>query len=397
MKKFICLSLATVLLLASAVAQEGTGRRRGGGGGGSGSGTGSGSGSGSGGGSNNGGGSHTNNPGRGSDPDRRSGGGSSNGGGIVISSGGSSSSGSSSGSGGGGRTIIIDGRDTAGRGRGADVSSPRSDRSSSSHYGTVSNSTSRSNPINVGSMPNIGPGGSLSRRVNVSENIRVNNYRNDPRPYGTIYGGYRVGYYHYDRRWVDDRWCFSHYVFDPYYNSACVVSPWYWYASLPPYINSSNIVVVSSFPTAWVGSTYYWASRPSSYQYDSYDRYDYRRDRDLDYALDDLVAAFEQRDSDAVDRLAPRRGRVNIYMDSRYNYSLESADFYNMYKDSVDSTRTRRYEILSIRWNGRNAARVRARHIYEDPWGRESSVVHTYYLEKDRRDYVIREFGTSNF
>jgi hypothetical protein len=85
---------------------------------------------------------------------------------------------------------------------------------------------------------------------------------------------------------------------------------------------------------------------------------------------------------------------VHILMDGRYAYSLGPEDFYDLFMDAVENTRTVDYRVVDVK-RTRDVARVIAEHEYEDPWGRRVRVNHYIKLEYERGGYVIREFGTS--
>jgi hypothetical protein len=218
------------------------------------------------------------------------------------------------------------------------------------------------------------------------------------------------GYHHYRRDWQDDFFFFSSYDFYPSYDT-CVISPWYYYPHLPGYVRRNRIFFVLTPSVLYIGGTgFYWSGAPiyhwndsesiynSSGLYGNYDNYGRSAaTADLDYALEDLVTAFKRNNRRAIGRLVPMEGRVGIYVDERYDYSLEAEDFYDLMIDNVSSTDTRDYEILEVRtWRGEEA-RVLARHEYRDPWGGIRVVFHTYRMVRQRGGYVITDFGTSDF
>jgi hypothetical protein len=130
------------------------------------------------------------------------------------------------------------------------------------------------------------------------------------------------------------------------------------------------------------------------YVYDNYNNYN--RNRELDYTIDDLKDGFEKQDFRALERLVPDRGRIAIYRDGRYDYSIDSRDFDDLLNDLSSNANTNRYRILESRVN-RDSARISAVHEYTDQWGNRQRVYHSIYLEMERGNYVIREFGTSNY
>jgi hypothetical protein len=255
-------------------------------------------------------------------------------------------------------------------------------RGSNSYNGSVSNlnsgNTRVQSPIRIERAPIDIFKGSLSEQVLREDRVRISN-RN-----------LRTGYYHYYRNWCDDYFWFNWYVFDPYSNYQCYPSPWYYYPHLPAYVNRRCTSIVTINLSPWVGTYYQWR-RPAYYDYGYGSSYS-----PLDYAVDDIARAFERADSRALRRLIPYRERVAIFVDGQYSYSLESQDFETFMMDAIENTRTTRYEITRVERYGREAE-IQARHEYEDPWGRRTSVYHTYRLEQDRGNYVITRFGTSYY
>ncbi len=207
--------------------------------------------------------------------------------------------------------------------------------------------------------------------------------------HGGLYrGGWREGYYHYNHFFHDDHFFFGFYVFDPFAFGLCVCSPWYYYPCLPPYLAYGHVIFVDTwYSSGWVGEPYtYYPDAPS-------------RDNSpaLDPSLHYIVAAFQDDDRRALSHLVPRDGKVNIFTEGNYSYSLSADDFYDLYKDGVENVHTDKYVIEDVQVNAKGDARVKARHEYTDPWGKPQTVSHTYYLAHEGSDYVIREFGTSYY
>ena len=259
-------------------------------------------------------------------------------------------------------------------------------RSGRVQYGTVNNQSVQKadpNAFRVGSSTILDVrSGSLQFQVRREDNVRrVNNYR--------------VGYVQYDSRWCDDYFAYPYYAFTPVYNQ-CVVSPWYYYPQLPGYVINNRITIIQSRPCTFVGTNYNWSR--SNYGSNNGNGYGYgnnNRSSELDYALEDLVSTFERPDRRSLDRLIPRRGSVSIALEGRFAYSMDVEDFYDMFLDASQSSRTSRYDILDVR-TSRDEATIMARHDYLDPWGRTERVYHYLRLVRERGEYVIREFGTSS-
>jgi hypothetical protein len=205
---------------------------------------------------------------------------------------------------------------------------------------------------------------------------------------GLVRSGYRYGYYGYHHNdWDSNRFFFGFYVYDPIAYDRCVCSPWYYYPCLPPYVAYHRVVIVDRYySTDWYGSPY-----------DRREDYLAVNRQALDSALDDIRDAFVNLDRRSISHLVPSDGKVNIFTEGNYSYSLNADEFYNVYKDGIQNVKTDSYRILRVERNDRGDARVQAEHSYTDPWGERQTVYHTYYLAREGRDYVIREFGTSYY
>lgn len=253
-----------------------------------------------------------------------------------------------------------------------------SSRSGVVRYGTSNNAGSNRRDFRIESAPS-GSNSILVRRARREE-------------IGLVYNGFRVGYVQYRNDWRDDYFCYPHYVFDPFTSTRFYSSPWYYYPVLPAYINPTRVIIIGS--PIWI-----FDNRCEPYPYrrfaswDRDDRYDRRRS-DLDEAIDDLTDAYEEGSRRSVERLVPRDGRVGIFLDDRYSYSLSADDFYDLLMDGIQSARTRSFDIENVRIRG-NVARVTATHRFSDPWGQVNEVLHSYTLVDEGRRVVIREFGTS--
>ncbi len=216
-------------------------------------------------------------------------------------------------------------------------------------------------------------------------------YRGTEVAVGTQIGGLRVGFVSYSapsyRRGYGygpgPAFGYPYYAYDPYVpGGAFVASPWYRYSYLPPYLDRSHVITVDDYP---------------SWNWDDWRRYDLDRDRDnrpVRDTVDDLRDAFEEQSTRIANRLVPEEGDVAIFNNGKYDYSLNPDDFQKMFLDGVEQSKTIRYEVEEVRTRG-DEIRIRARHEYEDSWGKEQSVVHTITLRRENGgDYVIREFGS---
>lgn len=207
------------------------------------------------------------------------------------------------------------------------------------------------------------------------------------------YNGWRTGYSHYNPNFVDVNFWYPNYCFTPYAGINVVISPWYSYTFLPAYLNCNRVTVINyRSPWFWnTGNVYVYDSGYSNWGYDR----NSARNRDLEYAVDDLVDGFERQDYRSLQRVIPDRGRVAIFRDGDYDYSLDVRDFEDLMNDLVSNAETGNYRILESR-TYRNSAKISAVHEYRDQWGNRQRVYHMIYLEEEDGRLVIREFGTSN-
>lgn len=297
---------------------------------------------------------------------RVTGGGSSQSGGSY---GGTIRGGSNSGSWSGGRTTSSG--NTTGKGP---------SRSGNVSYNSVSNmrrddSRNRQQIYNAPSWAN----GKIGREVRNSDNIR----RNDN-------NRYRSGYYHYDTRWVDNNFCYPYYRFS--YTPDCYPSPFYYYGHLPAYVTYTRIQIGGITFDFRSGSSYRWRQ----VRYDDWGRYDWgynSNQNDADLAVSDIREAFRRGSARFISNMIPRNGRITAELEDNGRYTLSADDFYDMMQDLVEGTRTHDYAIEDVRVN-RNQLTIVARHDFEDAWGGNDRVYHTYGLEKTRYGYEIVFFRT---
>lgn len=215
-------------------------------------------------------------------------------------------------------------------------------------------------------------------------------------PSGYRKGDLRVGYHHYDRNWCDRYFGYRYYCYDPWV-TRCYFSPYYWYIFLPGYIWCDRVIIISPRIIIWLGPDIFWNYCGSyGYYYGSYG-YTYNRGgySDLDRALSDIVDAFRYEDANLLAPFLPSNGRIDIYIDGRYSYSVNSDDYYDMTADLIYSVNTTNFEIVQVRRARTGEYRAVARHDFLDPNGRPQTVWMTFTLERERYGFVIVEAGTS--
>ncbi|MCH7945373.1 MAG: hypothetical protein IIC73_05080 [Armatimonadetes bacterium] len=245
---------------------------------------------------------------------------------------------------------------------------------------TTTSSRSRT-PVRIPNAPNVLKSSRLERSVYREHRVVANS-------------PYRTGYHHYSPYFVDNYFYYPHYGFS-YSPGHFYPSPFYYYPHLPGYVSYARITF-GNFSFAIFAQHHYTWHRPRyvsaySYSYPGRRSYDTGRYTDLDYAVDDIVRAFERGRMSYMEDLLPRDRFVQVAMEDYTEYRMRSDDFYDLMADLVEGTETRRYSIRDVRYE-RNQAVIYAEHEYRDPWGRIERKYHTIVLSETRRGFEIEYF-----
>ncbi len=200
---------------------------------------------------------------------------------------------------------------------------------------------------------------------------------------------YRHGYYPYRRDWRDDYFCYPYYRFN-WDTRHCVLSPWYAYPHMPGYLLSVRVDTGNWSFMLNVPDRYVWRRPSRSRGWGWGNSYD--SGATLDYAIDDIVRAFESGRMSYLDNLLPRHQRVYVEMRDGWRYSMDSDDFYDQIRDLVEGTETASYRIQNVRV-GRTDVMIEAQHDYIDSWGDRRRAYHRIGLREYRGDYAIVYFA----
>jgi hypothetical protein len=211
--------------------------------------------------------------------------------------------------------------------------------------------------------------------------------------------GLRTGYCQYNNNFNDNQFRYHNYRYRPTGHN-CTYSPWYYYPQLPPYVTTTEIFIIGT-PSYNCGynngyTTYGGYNSYDSGYGDSWRSYYEGDNQTLDNAISDIQYSFNQGRIRGLSDLVPYSGKVEIYVDGKYQYSMNADDFYSTLRDAVENVKTQNYQILDVRTNRDGDAKVIARHETEDPWGRAQTVYHTFYLRGTRDGFEIRGFGSSD-
>ena len=202
----------------------------------------------------------------------------------------------------------------------------------------------------------------------------------------------RWGYYNRDPRWRDWHFGYPYYCYRPL-PWQTGFSPYYWYWNVPGYLPWNRCYVLR--PTIWVIITgfvnwnYCGIGSSHGFYNSSYGNYSA-----LDRSLSDLKDAFIYRDYRALDRLVPN-GRVEIFIDGEYVYSLDGSDYYDITADLIYSSETTDFEVVGVqKIQGNRGYVATARHEFVDAWGSRQETYLTFTLQPSNGRYQITQAGT---
>jgi hypothetical protein len=202
-------------------------------------------------------------------------------------------------------------------------------------------------------------------------------------PYLARRGGWREGYY--SPGWHDSTFFFGFYVFSPF-ESACVVSPWYYYPCLPPYLAYNRVIVLNDNCDWNDGSEYSYVAQeaPNSYG-----------DSDLNSAISQIQNVFQNDDESAISQVVDSNMQVGVYNDGKYMYSVNGPDFSQMMADNVHGVQNVGFTVTDVKVEP-DYAIVTARHEFQDAEDGGSTVVYQEYrLTRNGDHYAIEDFNTS--
>jgi hypothetical protein len=213
--------------------------------------------------------------------------------------------------------------------------------------------------------------------------------------------GWRSGYSPSPQRFNRRTFAFHRYVLDYADTQAILLSPFYFYSNLPPFIQepSSPDQVADTDSGTNSGesdtgelsnSTSNSPSSPSAQ-----DSSESVTDSDSDGAVEDLRKAWTSLDTAALEKLCPKSGNVKVSVADQ-TYDLNAADFANLIQDGVNGTLTASWKIADMHANDTEVD-LRVIHKFSDSSGNLRSVVQTYTLVDDGSGFLIREFGSEPY
>jgi hypothetical protein len=206
----------------------------------------------------------------------------------------------------------------------------------------------------------------------------------------------RWGYHNRDPRWRDWHFGYPYYCYRPL-PWQCGYSPYYWYWCVPGYLPWNRCYVLRPTIFIIIGSFVNWnycgIGSSGGFYSSSYGNYSA-----LDRSLSDLQDAFLYRDYRALDRLVPN-GRVEIFIDGEYVYSLDGSDYYDITADLIYSAETTDFDVVDVRrLQGNRGYLATTRHEFIDTWGAAQETYLTFTLQPSGSGYYhITQAGTQRY
>ncbi|MGI8924358.1 MAG: hypothetical protein ACR2HJ_10040 [Fimbriimonadales bacterium] len=218
-------------------------------------------------------------------------------------------------------------------------------------------------------------------------------------PLNNYHHGLRFGYCHYYPWWSDWYFGYAYYIFNPI-PWQCVFSPYYYYHCVPGYLPFRRVWCGNYTVLYIVGDPFGWNYCGRGYGYGFYNAsynsgYNSANTSALDRALSDLTDAFKYGDATLLDRLVPRGGSIEIFIDGEYSYTVNANEYYDITADLLEGVNTSDFQIVDVRRVRDGGFYVTARHDYLDAWNTRQTNWLTFTLQEQANWYAITQAGTS--
>lgn len=195
---------------------------------------------------------------------------------------------------------------------------------------------------------------------------------------------YKSGRYYYSSGYLSRPCYYGHWTFS-YYPDYSRKSCYYHYGIFP-YVSISRVVVTSYPQVVYVGEPIYI----SGGYYLEKSRYEA-----LDEALADIRGAWLGGRFDLIERHVRPCERIAIFLDGRYDYSVEGNDYLQMTHDAVEDLQTSSFVWDNIRKRSDGTVTAFATHRFYESDSYTNTVYVSYTLKKIGSEYYITEVGSS--
>lgn len=199
----------------------------------------------------------------------------------------------------------------------------------------------------------------------------------------------RIGYHNYyrpGRGYFFPNWYCDWYYYEPIINRSCF-SPFYFYVFLPAYIPLTRVVYISQPRVVYVETPYYG--------YNNDDYYLNRRNDALSNAISDIRRAWQDGDYGLYSRHLYRDGKISVFLDGRYAYSLTANDYADLSRDAIETVYTERFTIDSVKQRNNGQVVLYGTHTYQLDNNDSRRVYVSFTLERSDGEWFIIEVGSS--
>jgi len=248
---------------------------------------------------------------------------------------------------------------------------------------------------------NPGRSSDLFTRLKERTKARIDSDPDYYRTYSRYYDGYRYrphvgwrapyrygGFYYYSWPEPIEPCFYGYYAFgsvrDYVYPSV------YFHYGYFPYIHRSRVLVLT-IPVV----RYVEVPVTVRYRYDDEYYLSAPPRGSIDWALKEIREAWLRGDVDRIERYVERDRRIHVYLDGKYNYSIEGGDYLDMTRDEMARIDTVDLDFYSVRRRGDDTYVAYGAHTFYDPDGSRKTVYVSYTLEKIHGDWVLTEVGSS--
>ena len=195
---------------------------------------------------------------------------------------------------------------------------------------------------------------------------------------------YRGGHYYYPTHARSKPYYFGFWVFNhhPDFSRRSV----YFHFGYFPYIQVTR-VYETSYPEV------VYVDRPIYVKDDYY--LESQTYKALDEALSDVRSAWLSGRYDLIERHVMPNDKVAIFLDGRYDYSIDGEDYLHMTRDALQDLETVSFVWDNVRQRTDGTVTAFGTHRYFDASGNVKTVYVSYTLDKVGSEYYIVEIGSS--
>lgn len=195
----------------------------------------------------------------------------------------------------------------------------------------------------------------------------------------------RDGYYYYSSLECRKPFRYGYWVFDHYDHKICRKSIYFYYGRLP-YILVTRVyvlpyVVVSYTDTPVVVLNDYYLAR--------------RDELLLQNTLAEIRDGWLYQKSYLITTHVRGGTRIAVFLDGKYEYSIDADDYADMTADAVSEIDTISFTWQTIKKRTDGAYTAFARHVYRDSNGTVRTVYVSYTLRMIGNEFYIEEVGAS--